>query len=62
MKSDFFNICLAISCSSLAIILFLDSHLSYDKEYLRPLSYIVIISYIFFLIVTKIFEKRSKQG
>lgn len=60
MKSDFFNICLAISCSFLAIILFIDSYVSYDKEYLRPLSYIVIISYIFFLIVTKISEKRSK--
>lgn len=60
MKSDFFNICLAISCSSLAIILFIDSHLSYDKEYLRSLSYIVIVSYLIFIILTKISEKRSK--
>lgn len=60
MKSDFFNICLAISCSSLAIILFIDSCLTYDKEYLRPLSYIVIVSYIIFLVLTKISEKRSK--
>ncbi len=58
MKLEFYNICLAISCSSLAIILLIDSYLSYDREYLRPMSYIVILSYIFFLILTKISEKR----